>query len=156
MRRGTLQVVDFVIGQLFKSLQKPQHLLAYGFQRPSMGYNAPETNIPGVVIQFPNENVRILKESPWADILGLLGQSGDEAMLRLLFDCGIFAPVDAQRGIYYQLSGTSDLAADPFLTYGAHGFPRNTAVIAGTSSGIVPKTRRANSRSQANQTFWIS
>jgi hypothetical protein len=27
-------------------------------------------------------------------------------MMRLLFDCGIFAPIDARRGVYFQLSGT--------------------------------------------------
>jgi telomerase reverse transcriptase len=26
-------------------------------------------------------------------------------MMQLLFDCGIFAAIDARKGIYYQLSG---------------------------------------------------
>ncbi|KAJ6013379.1 hypothetical protein N7540_007970 [Penicillium herquei] len=99
------EVVDFVIGQLFKRHAKPQHVLAHGFQRPSMGNNDLESNIPGVVVQFPNRNVCTLKESPWTEILSLLGQNGDEIMLRLLFDCGIFAPIDARKESYYQLSG---------------------------------------------------
>ncbi|KAJ5247280.1 Telomere reverse transcriptase [Penicillium chermesinum] len=102
------EVVDFVIDQLFKhhgSFQKFQHLLTHGFQRSSVGVDAPASSIPGIVVRFPNQNVRILKEAPWTEILGYLGQNGDEIMLRLLFDCGIFAPIDAKKGVYYQLSG---------------------------------------------------
>ncbi|KAJ5096965.1 Telomere reverse transcriptase [Penicillium angulare] len=99
------EVVDFVIGQLFKKNSKPQHVLAHGFQRPSIGNDDLESNIPGVAIRFPNQNVCTLKDSPWTEVLGLMGQNGDEIMLRLLFDCGVFAPIDAQRGVYYQLSG---------------------------------------------------
>lgn len=97
-----------MIEQLFKRNgpnQWPQHLLMHGFQRPSMGQNALESNIPGIVIQFPNRNVWALKQPPWANVLGLLGQNGDEIMMRLLFDCGIYAPIDAARGVFYQLSG---------------------------------------------------
>ncbi|KAJ5147503.1 hypothetical protein N7526_000855 [Penicillium atrosanguineum] len=100
------EVVDFAIESLFRKAgyQRPEHLLTHGFRRPAVGQNAVDM-IPGVVAQFPNHNVRILKEAPWADVLGLLGQSGDEIMIRLLFDCGIFAPIDARRGVYFQLSG---------------------------------------------------
>lgn len=80
-------------------------MLAHGFQRPSMGSNAVETNIPGIVIQFPNQNVQTLKEPPWADVLGLLGSSGEEIMMRLLFDCGLFTAINAKEGVFYQLSG---------------------------------------------------
>ncbi|KAJ5752542.1 Telomere reverse transcriptase [Penicillium odoratum] len=99
------EVVDFVIGQLFKQQSKPVHILTHGFQRSSMGNDDLETKIPGIMIQFSNQNVETLQKSPWTEILDLLGQNGDEIMMRLLFDCGIFAPIDAQRGIYYQLSG---------------------------------------------------
>jgi telomerase reverse transcriptase len=104
-----LQVVDFVIWKLFNhnsgSYQRPQHLLAHGFQRPAMGRAAQDTCIPGVVSQFPNKNVETLKGGAWAEILGLLGSNGEQIMLQLLLDCGIFAAVNAQKGIYYQLSG---------------------------------------------------
>ncbi|KAJ5312719.1 hypothetical protein N7508_003549 [Penicillium antarcticum] len=102
------EVVDFVIWKLFNhgSYSKPQHLLAHGFQRPAMGLNALETNIPGVVSQFPNQNVRTLKEGAWAEVLDLLGSNGDEIMMQLLFDCGVFAPINARKGIYSQLSGS--------------------------------------------------
>jgi telomerase reverse transcriptase len=101
-------VVDFVIWKLFNqngSYSKPQHLLAHGYQRPSMGVNALETNIPGIVSQFPNQNVRTLKEGAWTEVLDLLGSCGDEIMMQLLFDCGVFAAINARKGIYYQLSG---------------------------------------------------
>lgn len=49
--------------------------------------------------------MRVLKEGPWAKVLGLLGSNGEEIMMQLLFDCGIFAAIDARKGIYYQLSG---------------------------------------------------
>ncbi|KAJ5677257.1 uncharacterized protein N7477_002890 [Penicillium maclennaniae] len=100
------EVVDFAIESLFRKAgyQRPEHLLTHGFRRLAVGQNAVDV-IPGVVAQFPNHNVRILKEAPWADVLGLLGQSGDEIMIRLLLDCGIFSPIDARRGIYFQLSG---------------------------------------------------
>ncbi|CAG7919919.1 unnamed protein product [Penicillium olsonii] len=101
------EVVDFVIWKLFNQngYGKPQHLLAHGFQRPSMGGRAQETGIPGIVCQFPNHSVATLKEGPWVEVLGLLGSSGEEIMMHLLLDCGVFAAINAQRGVYYQLSG---------------------------------------------------
>jgi telomerase reverse transcriptase len=104
-----MQVVNFVIESLFArtpGYQKPQHLLTHGYapHRPT-DPSVLETSILGLVAQFLNKNVRTLKESPWSEVLGLLGQNGDEIMMRLLFDCGIFAPVNARRGVYYQLSG---------------------------------------------------
>ncbi|KAJ5358817.1 uncharacterized protein N7496_011230 [Penicillium cataractarum] len=103
------EVVNFVIESLFArgpGYQKPQHLLTHGYgpHRPT-DPSILETSILGLVAQFPNKNVRTLKESPWSDVLGLLGENGDEIMMRLLFDCGIFAPVNVQRGVYYQMSG---------------------------------------------------
>lgn len=102
-------MVDFVIWKLFNhnngTYQKSEHLLTHGFQRPYNGLNAQHTNVPGIVSQFPNQNVRVLKEGAWAEVLGLLGSNGEEIMMQLLFDCGIFAPINARKGIYYQLSG---------------------------------------------------
>lgn len=88
--------------------QRPEHLLTHGFRRAKPGQNALD-NIPGLVAQFPNHNVRTLKNAPWADVLGLLGEHGDEIMMRLLFDCGIFCPIDAKKGMFYQLSGMTSL-----------------------------------------------
>jgi telomerase reverse transcriptase len=102
-----LQVVDFVIWKLFNNNNgsKPQHLLTHGFQRPSMVRNVQQTSIPGIVSQFPNQNVQVLKDGAWAEVLDLLGSNGEEIMMQLLFDCGVFAAINARKGIYYQLSG---------------------------------------------------
>lgn len=70
-----------------------------------MGRIAQETAIPGIVSQFPNQNAEMLKRGAWTEVLGLLGSNGDEIMMQLLFDCGIFTAINARRGIYYQLSG---------------------------------------------------
>ncbi|PWY77241.1 hypothetical protein BO94DRAFT_472976 [Aspergillus sclerotioniger CBS 115572] len=108
------EIVDFVISSLFNrnrfSRQQPRHLLARGFRRASAAHVPCENStitcsIPGLVAQFPNGNVQILKQAPWTDVLGLLGINGEEILMRLLFDCGIFTAVDQQRGIYFQLSG---------------------------------------------------
>jgi telomerase reverse transcriptase len=104
------QLIDYVIASIFKtssaSYRGPQHVLAHGFQYA--GEHAIDCGIPGVAIQFPNRNVQALKQAPWTDVLGLLGQNGDEIMIHLLLDCGIFVPLDAGKGIYYQLSGMFD------------------------------------------------
>ncbi|KAJ5683012.1 hypothetical protein N7462_006177 [Penicillium macrosclerotiorum] len=106
------EIVNFVIETLFRlsgGYGGPQHLLAHGYaygnDLRATEQAGLESSILGLVAQFPSNNVRTLKESPWADVLALLGQSGEEIMMRLLFDCGIFAPINAQRGNFYQLSG---------------------------------------------------
>lgn len=81
----------------------PRHVLAHGFQHASE--ISVDSGIPGVAIQFRNRNVEALKQTPWADVLGLLGRNGEEIMIHLLLDCGIFVPLDASKGIFYQLSG---------------------------------------------------
>ncbi|KAJ5717406.1 Telomere reverse transcriptase [Penicillium malachiteum] len=142
------EVVDFVISQLFRRHAKPQHVLAHGFQRPSMGNNDLQSNIPGVVVQFPNENACTLKELPWTEILSLLGQNGDEIMLRLLFDCGIYAPINARKGSYYQLSGlplsTLKIIHEPGVTTKE---PATAAETTQTSKrdNLSGETRRPNS-----------
>ena len=116
------QVVDFVIWKIFNRnngySKEAKHLLAHGFKRMSMQH-AQHTGIPGIASHFPNQNVQVLKQGAWAEVLGLLGSNGEEIMMQLLFDCGIFAPIDAKKGIYYQLSGINQSRcrerADPDL-----------------------------------------
>jgi telomerase reverse transcriptase len=125
-----LQVVDFVIWKLFNNNNgsKPQHLLTHGFQRPSMAQNVQQTSIPGIVSQFPNQNVQVLKDGAWAEVLDLLGSNGEEIMMQLLFDCGVFAAINARKGIYYQLSGMASPSCgkriDPDISF----FSRYTAL----------------------------
>lgn len=69
--------------------------------------NEPQTmtNIPGIMVQYPNKNVQTLQQVPWTDVLDLLGSNGEEIMLKLLLDCGIFPCIDHRKGIFYQISG---------------------------------------------------
>jgi telomerase reverse transcriptase len=62
-------------------------------------------NIPGVVSRFPNHHATTLKQAPWTDVLGLLGLNGDDIMIRLLLDCGVFPCIDQKKATFYQLSG---------------------------------------------------
>lgn len=111
------QIVDFVIASLFSrngfSSQRPQHLLAHSYQRAGASermtdnHAAPTSTIPGLVVRYPNRNVETLKHAPWTNVLALLGGNGEEIMLRLLLDCGIFTAIDHRKGIYYQISGES-------------------------------------------------
>lgn len=80
------------------------HILGHGF-RPASGRLL--CTIPNVEPQYPNKNVQMLKQAPWSEVLALLGANGDEIMLRLLLDCGLFAAVDVKKGIYCQISGKS-------------------------------------------------
>jgi telomerase reverse transcriptase len=109
------QVVDFAIATLFNrttgSDRKPQHVLANGFQRVTRkqilnyGIGALDFNIPGLVPQFPNNHVVALKKAPWTDLLSLLGVNGDDIMIGLLLDCGIFRCIDERKSAFHQISG---------------------------------------------------
>ncbi|KAJ5817557.1 reverse transcriptase [Penicillium robsamsonii] len=144
------EVVDFVIWKLFNhnngSYQKQQHLLTYGFQRQSMGRTAQATSIPGIVSQVANQNVQVLTEGAWAEVLGLLGSNGEDIMMQLLFDCGIFAAINAQKGIYYQLSGLplSDLKPLSDASPGVNGF-------AATAQDPMPTTGPGHSEDEAER-----
>ncbi|GFF73759.1 telomerase reverse transcriptase [Aspergillus udagawae] len=121
--RPQSEVVDFAISLLFNhngfSYQRPQHLLAHGFQRAGgpdqMTDNraALASSIPGLVVRYPNRNVETLKQAPWTNVLALLGGNGDEIMLKLLLDCGIFTAIDHRKGIYYQISGRPLSSLEP-------------------------------------------
>ncbi|KAK2796371.1 hypothetical protein FQN50_009587 [Emmonsiellopsis sp. PD_5] len=108
-------IVDFAILSLFNrhrgSFYRPLHLLCHGFQRatdrclPHHAY-APMAGIRGIVPQYPNKNVSVLKNPPWTHVLDLLGKNCEEIMLHMLLDCGLFVQVDGKADCLYQLSGT--------------------------------------------------
>ena len=112
-------MVDFVIWLLFEKEKKaggwPKHLLADGFRRNAAlrpdGTAAPHS-IPGIYSVHVNHRVQSLKESPWPQLLALLGREGERIMIDLLLDCSIFASVEVGRGNYRQLSGTGYQIAD--------------------------------------------
>ncbi|KKK16462.1 hypothetical protein AOCH_006621 [Aspergillus ochraceoroseus] len=112
------EILHFAISTLFNysglSYQRPQHLLSHGFQRAS-GFDTHQLpcSIPGVVAKLPNKNVEMLKAAPWTDVLAVLGSNGDDIMLSLLLDCGLFVAVDPKKDIYCQISGIPLSALEP-------------------------------------------
>ncbi|GKZ38872.1 hypothetical protein AbraIFM66950_011420 [Aspergillus brasiliensis] len=89
-------------------------------------------SVPGLEAQFPNDNVQQLKQAPWTEVLGLLGDNGEEIMLKLLLDCGIFVAVDQQRGIYFQLSGLPLSTLDPVTPENALPPPATSELVQGS------------------------
>lgn len=105
--------------------------------------NEPQTmtNIPGIMVQYPNKNVQTLQQAPWTDVLELLGSNGEEIMLKLLLDCGIFPCIDHRKGIFYQLSGRLFLLL--FLCDHNCLFGRVTVAHAGTAGQDRSRARPA-------------
>lgn len=65
--------------------------------------------IPGIVLHYPNSHVGTLKSRPWSDLLNLLGKDGEQIMLEMILECGIYVPVESGKGNYYQISGKLSL-----------------------------------------------
>ncbi|KAL6716244.1 Telomerase reverse transcriptase [Lecanora helva] len=108
------ELVDFSIWLLFhrihRQAHRPPHMLCHGYQRAGCPRQVNEDHgalggIPGVVCYYPNNNVDIMKNLSWSEILGLLGKESDRVMLDLLLGCGIFTPVVGGDGNYIQISG---------------------------------------------------
>jgi telomerase reverse transcriptase len=64
---------------------------------------------------YPNQHVQMLKESPWPQLLVLLGNAGEKIMIDLLADCSVFTSVKAGHGNLFQLSGESMAELKPTL-----------------------------------------
>jgi telomerase reverse transcriptase len=133
-----VQVVEFAIWTLFNrarsTSQRPNHLLCHGFHRGSAhcaqgSIGAEVCTIPGLVSRHPNENYRLLRQAPWCELSGLLGNDGTRILQSLLLDCGIYIPLKTGKDNFYQLSGIplSDLKPiDP-----SQSFLSNTGVSHG-------------------------
>ena len=115
-RSSQSDLIDFTIWRLFnrthRHAHRPPHMLCHGYQRVNSLRQPDEdqcaiAGIPGLVSYYPNGNVDLLKGSAWTGILSLLGKEGDQIMLELLLDCGIYMAIDQDQGNYYQLSGTT-------------------------------------------------
>lgn len=100
------------------------------------------TNIPGIMVQYPNKNVQALQQVPWTDVLDLLGSNGEEIMLKLLLDCGIFPCIDYRKSIFYQLSGRLFLLL--FLCDCNCLFGRFTVIHTGTAGQDRSRARPAS------------
>jgi hypothetical protein len=61
--------------------------------------------IPGIFSLYVNSNAKTIRETPWPQLLSLMGQSGEKIMIHLLTDCSIFLPAEAGFNNFYQLSG---------------------------------------------------
>ncbi|EAW11871.1 telomerase reverse transcriptase [Aspergillus clavatus NRRL 1] len=143
------EIVDFVISALFNrhafSYQKPQHLLTHGFQRAGGPDVKLASSIPGLARRYPNKNVQCLKQAPWTDVLGLLGGNGEEIMLRLLFDCGIFMAIDHRKGIYYQISGLPLSSLEPIQNQSPLEVPNaNSKPSLAAGSNVARKNRSSD------------
>ncbi|KAK0618360.1 hypothetical protein B0T17DRAFT_335741 [Bombardia bombarda] len=107
------EIIDFVIWLLFsreKAGKWPKHLICDGFRRHTgsrmpQGLTPAAALIPGLFSVYPNHCVQQLKESPWPQLLNLLGMAGERIMIDLLIDCSIFGAVEAGIGNLHQLSG---------------------------------------------------
>jgi telomerase reverse transcriptase len=105
-----------------KTGARPQHLLCQGF-RKSASYRSvtreenPISTIPGLIEDSLNTHVSMMKASLWTKILEIMGKKGDEMMIDLIMDCGIFLPIVGGQGNYYQLSGRNCLIN---ATFGKH------------------------------------
>lgn len=104
------QIVDFVIWLSFSRAKppnnRPHHLLCDGYRKSNKpGQQRALSSIPGVYNLHLNERVASIKQTPWPQLLLLLGKAGESMMINMLIDCAILLPVEAGQGNYYQLSG---------------------------------------------------
>jgi telomerase reverse transcriptase len=90
----------------------PKHLLCQGFARAASSARQNDgrqlglaPGIPGIVCHHPNDHFETVTDPKWCHLLQLLGTHGDDIMLNLLLECGIFALVGAGSGNLYQISG---------------------------------------------------
>ncbi|EAQ93265.1 hypothetical protein CHGG_01500 [Chaetomium globosum CBS 148.51] len=76
-------------------------------------------------IYSQSEHVHALKQSPWPQLLMLLGKEGERIMIDLLVDCAIFRSVKAGKRNLYQMGGTpiSELETLPQANGNAKAFP---------------------------------
>lgn len=105
------EIVDFIIWLLFERevvpSARPHHLLCDGFQKHA-GPRHQSCSVQGLYSSkqvFPNERVAVLKQTPWPQLLSLLGRAGEGMMINLLLECAIFIPIGVGQNSYYQLSG---------------------------------------------------
>ncbi|QPC66784.1 hypothetical protein HYE67_009015 [Fusarium culmorum] len=101
------EIMDFVVWLLFQREQhaRPKHMLCDGFQKLAGPNGQGTTNIPDLSIRHHNSHVKALRESPWPQLLALLGKAGEEIMIKLLVDASIYVAVEAGLSNYHQLSG---------------------------------------------------
>lgn len=98
-------------------------MLCHGILRSSTTWqsgNRPAiSSIPGLASAHSNEYAERLRSPAWNIILGLAGDGGEDLIVDLLLNCGLYAQVEKSQGIYYQICGKimwSSLKVDSSLT----------------------------------------
>ncbi|KAL8360048.1 hypothetical protein RB598_008400 [Gaeumannomyces tritici] len=151
------EIVNFAIWSLFEKDKRnggwPKNVLCDGFRRapawdanpPPAGACLPADAVPGLFSVYPNQHVRMLKDSFWPELLGLLGQAGEKIMIDLLLDHSVFVSVHAGSGNYYQLSGKSLNDLEPPAS--------NSLPQANCQNGLGPGSSSSTAKSPATIVF---
>ncbi|KAL8361655.1 hypothetical protein RB601_007468 [Gaeumannomyces tritici] len=151
------EIVNFAIWSLFEKDKRnggwPKNVLCDGFRRapawdanpPPAGACLPADAVPGLFSVYPNQHVRMLKDSFWPELLGLLGQAGEKIMIDLLLDHSVFVSVHAGSGNYYQLSGKSLNDLEPPAS--------NSLPQANCQNGLGPGSSSSTAKSPATIAF---
>ncbi|POS72887.1 telomerase reverse transcriptase [Diaporthe helianthi] len=83
------EIVDFIIWLLFSRAvgpsARPHHLLCDGFQKHA-GPRQQSCSVQGLFSVCHNERVAALKQTPWPQLLSLLGRAGEGMMINMLLD----------------------------------------------------------------------
>ncbi|KAI6350784.1 hypothetical protein MCOR25_010392 [Pyricularia grisea] len=156
------EIVSFVIWSLFEREKKcggwPRHLLCDGFSRGPVsranGYVglAAADAVPGIFVTQPNPRVKIVKSSPWPELLSMLGQAGEKMMIDLLLDHSIFIKVPTGNENYYQLSGRPITNLEPIIAAKSqdpskvHGSQKSAAEIVFVRSRMLYARAALNAR----------
>lgn len=96
-RCSQAELINRVLEGLFRASDRPQHVLAFGFQKRR---DHAISGVSNVQSYHPNTISNYLKGQPWCELLGLVG---DQVMLHLLSDVTLF--VDLEGDCVLQVSG---------------------------------------------------
>ncbi|KAI0447410.1 hypothetical protein F4803DRAFT_322065 [Xylaria telfairii] len=134
-------IIEYVVRTLFnreKSAKWPNHLLCDGFRR---------NGGLGLRVVRSNPYVDALQQSPWPQLLALLGESGDRIMIDLLLDCAIFVAIDVGTNNVCQISGRT---LSSFPTYLSRSAPKETSVSITSSELVFVRNRMFYSKPALN------
>ncbi|KAI8960938.1 hypothetical protein F5Y11DRAFT_248676 [Daldinia sp. FL1419] len=136
-------IVEYVVRTIFsrdKSATWPKHLLCDGYSRGrGLGIRAFRSN----------PHVETLKQSPWPQLLALMGDSAEHIMINLLLDCAIFVPLKAGLNNLCQISG-KPLPDAELLTQEKYGDLPGSCVVKSPSEIIFVRNRMLYAKASLN------
>ncbi|MCJ1405445.1 hypothetical protein MMC11_008673 [Xylographa trunciseda] len=144
------EIVDYAIKLLFEKIyrqsHKPSHVLCHGYQRvftprESCEDHSTTGGIQGLVSLYPNAQVATMKGAAWSGVLKVLGKGGDQIMLDLILDCGLFVEVERGKDSFCQLSGVP-LSELPTLENSDRSLHKGEAATNCSSSSNIKSTLR--------------